>query len=214
MGEIKEEGEAISAAAWQRGRRALGMAAALLAGTHLASEKARRARLLKLCWRAMVLQAHGSRVAREAAAEREADAARRRGEVAAVAAELAECDARQAAQTSAAVGVAGRATAAEAARGVIERAQLRSELLASEAEALSLRQSLLARESALESLTVAARESKDAARRGAQEAAARIEAAAAEEVCCETRSETEAKPKRSAHTAPAQRPEGRGMGGW
>ena len=50
-----EEAEVQLLAAWQRGRRALGMAAALLAGSYIATERRRPLRLLRPCWQALAL---------------------------------------------------------------------------------------------------------------------------------------------------------------
>ena len=80
---------------------------------------------------------------------------------------------------SAAWGVVGRATAAEAGRGVVDRLQLRTELLQAEGEVVWLQEQLRRREVSLGDLASAARDSKIAARRGAALAAARVEAGVA-----------------------------------
>ena len=68
----------------------------------------------------------------------------------------------------------GRATAAEAGRGVVDRLQLRSELLQAEEEVARLQEQLRRREASLGALASAARDSKIAARRSAALAAARL----------------------------------------
>ncbi len=175
---MEEEAEAKNAAAWQRGRRALGMAAALLAGTHLNLERRRPVRLMRPCWHALVLHMHGARSRREAERAREEGLARRGGDAATLARELAQCDAAQEAVHSAAWGVVGRAAAAEAGRGEVERRQLRRELAEAEAEGARLLAVVRQREQSLDSLATAARESKLAVRRGVEAQAARVQAEA------------------------------------
>ena len=55
VSEMGEQADAQLLAVWQRGRRALGMAAALLAASYLATERRRPLRLLRPCWQALAL---------------------------------------------------------------------------------------------------------------------------------------------------------------